>query len=196
MATVLALNGSPRRGGNTEVLLREVAEGVRQAGGEIEIIGLSSLTMSPCIACGGCTKTGKCVINDDMQGLYDKVQAAKQIIIASPIYFYALSAQTKIFIDRLQAMWSRKQLLRAAKKWHPDPFNKGYLVSVAATRGPRIFEGAVLCARYAYDALGLEYGGEFLARGFDGRGEVGKDDKKLRQAVEFGINIVSRQTSA
>ncbi len=192
MAAILALNGSPRRGGNTELLLQEVADGARQAGGDIEIIRLSDLTMSPCIACGGCDRTGKCVIMDDMQGLYDKVQAAQQIIIASPIYFYALSAQTKIFIDRLQAMWSRKQLLRAAKRWHRDPLNRGYLISVAATSGLRIFEGAVLCVRYAYDALGFEYGGEFLARGFDGRGEIGKDDKKLRQAVQFGIKIVQR----
>lgn len=188
---IVAFNGSPRKGGNTETLLKSVALGVEQAGGTMDIVRLSELNISPCIGCGGCTKTGKCVVIDDMQPLYDKVLAAQRIIIASPIYFYALSAQTKMFIDRLQALWSRKQLMKAKHTWHPDPDRKGYLLAVAATRGPRLFEGPKLCAQYAYDAIGFTYAGDFLVRGVDRAGEIKKYPEKLKEAEEFGRNIVT-----
>jgi multimeric flavodoxin WrbA len=189
---IVAFNGSPRKGGNTEALLDAVADGIKEAGAMFDIVRLSGLNISPCIACGGCDKTGACVVMDDMQGLYDKVLSADKIIIASPIYFYALSAQAKMFIDRLQALWSRKQLRRAAGDWQPDANHKGYLLSVAATNGPRIFEGASLCAKYAYDALGFSYAGDFLVRGADSRGEIKQDVEKIEQATEFGRNISTR----
>ena len=191
---IVAFNGSPRKKGNTEVLLNAVAGGIVETGATFEAVRLSELKISPCIACGGCNKTGKCVIKDDMQALYDKILSADKIIIASPIYFYALSAQTKIFIDRLQAMWSLKQLLHAKGEWCPVAEHKGYLLSVAATHGSRIFEGAALCAQYAYDALGFTYAGDFLVRGVDSRGEVKKETKKLDQAVTFGRNIAITQS--
>ncbi|NOX25535.1 MAG: flavodoxin family protein [Deltaproteobacteria bacterium] len=186
---IMAFNGSPRKGGNTDTLLEAVSLGVSGADASLDIVRLSELKMSPCIACGGCDKTGKCVVMDDMQALYGRISAADKIIIASPIYFYTLSAQTKIFIDRLQAMWSRKQLLKAAGRWQPDDNHQGYLLSVAATSGPRIFEGAALCARYAFDALGFTYAGDFLVRGADSREDIKKDSEKLKQATDFGRKI-------
>ncbi len=191
---IVAFCGSPRKGGNTELLLDAVAAGVAEVGAMLDIVRLSELNISPCIACGGCDKTGVCVVKDDMQPLYEKLLAAEKIIIASPIYFYALSAQAKVFIDRLQAMWSRKQLLREEGKWQNLSKHKGYLLSVAATNGPRIFEGAALCAKYAFDALGFNYAGDFLVRGADSRGEVKEDIVRMEQAVDFGRNIVARQT--
>jgi multimeric flavodoxin WrbA len=189
---IMAFNGSPRKDGNTATLLKAVEAGAFGAGANFEIIKLPRLNISPCVACGGCDETGKCVVMDDMQGLYDKILAADKIIIASPIYFYALSAQIKIFIDRLQAMWARKQLLRAAGQWLPDDRHKGYLVSVAATNGPRIFEGAALCAKYAFDALGFIYAGDFLVRGADSVEDVKGDSEKLKQAEDFGREIAAK----
>jgi multimeric flavodoxin WrbA len=124
-----------------------------------------------------------------MQGLYDKVAKAQAIVLASPIYFYALSAQTKLFVDRLQALWSKKQLLMATQQW-PSPLpKKGYLVAVAATLGPKVFVGAQLTAQYAFDAMGASYAGDFLVRGLDGRHDLQKMPAKLLEAEQFGREI-------
>jgi multimeric flavodoxin WrbA len=186
---VLAFTGSPRKGGNTETLVAAVMSGVTRAGGVAETVRLPALSIGPCIGCGGCQKTGRCVIEDDMQGLYDKILAARIIIIASPIYFYGLSAQTKLFVDRIQALWSRKQLLVAAHQWRLDPQRKGYLVSVAATGGEKVFVGAQLTAQYAFDAMGVGYGGDFLVRGVDQRGEMKKETEQLTAAEAFGYTL-------
>ncbi len=186
---VLALTGSPRKGGNTEALVAAIMRGAAQAGATGETVRLADLRINPCIGCGGCEKTGTCVIDDDMQGLYDKITAAHAVILASPIYFYGLSAQTKMFVDRMQALWSRKQLLIAAKQWSAPQERKGYLVAVAATMGAKVFTGAQLCAKYAFDAMGLAYGGDFLVRGVEGRGDMKKLDAKLKEAERFGQKI-------
>lgn len=186
---ILAVTGSPRKGGNTEDIVSAIARGVEVAGGEVETIRLADHTVGPCIGCGGCTKTGRCVVQDDMQPLYGKVDGAQVVIIASPVYFYALSAQTKAFIDRLQALWSRKQLLVKAGKWVQDPSRKGYLVSVAATKGSKLFVGSQLCAEYAFDAMGFCYGGDFLVRGADERGAVKKMEAKVKEAGLFGERL-------
>jgi len=194
----LAISGSPRKKGNTETLIAAVAAGIEQCGGQVEIIRIADLNTGPCIACGGCTKTGRCVIEDDMhlQGLYDKVLAAQNIILASPIYFYALSAQIKMFIDRMQAMWSRKQLLAAQGKWQVNPDKKGYFLSVAATSGPKIFDGSKMCVQYAYDAMGFNYSGEFFVRGVDKRSDLSHNQKKLEEAKAFGRSLVQSETKS
>lgn len=137
----LALLGSPRKRGNTEVLLESVRKGAVAAGGEVEVIPLCKLNIQPCLNCGGCDKTGICILDDEMTPLYEKILAADRIILAAPIYFYGVPAHAKAFVDRLQSLWSRKRLLKDAGNWQEDPHRKGFLVSVAATRGKRVFEG-------------------------------------------------------
>ncbi len=127
---------------------------------------------------------------DDMQPLYDKIIAARRLIIASPIYFYSVTAQTKAFIDRCQALWNRKKLMKEKGEWQDDPDRKGYLVSVAATKGEKVFEGAVLTMIYTCDAMGIDYGGDLLVRGVDNRGEMADDTESMQQAVEFGKNCL------
>jgi multimeric flavodoxin WrbA len=159
---VLVFLGSPRKKGNTEVLTQAVLDGVTHAGGTPEIIRLNDLEIAPCISCGGCDKTGKCVVEDDMIPLYKKIIATDRIIIASPIYFYGVTAQAKAFIDRTQALWNRKRLQKISGEWRENPARQGFFVSVAATKGAKIFEGAILTVKYAYDAMDMAYGGEFL----------------------------------
>lgn len=187
---VLAFLGSPRKKGNSEVLTQELLEGVRQAGGSPEIIRLCDLKISPCISCGGCDKTGRCVVEDDMIPLYEKIISIDKIIVSSPIFFYGVTAQTKAFIDRTQALWNRKRLLQKKGKWVDNPERKGFFISVAATRGARIFEGAILTMKYGYDAMGMLYGGDFLVTGPDKRGDMAKYEKKLAEAREAGKNFI------
>jgi multimeric flavodoxin WrbA len=187
---VLAFLGSPRKKGNSEVLTQELLEGVRLAGGSPEIIRLCDLKISPCISCGGCDKTGRCVVEDDMIPLYEKIISIDKIIVSSPIFFYGVTAQTKAFIDRTQALWNRKRLLQKKGEWVDNPERKGFFISVAATRGARIFEGAILTMKYGYDAMGMQYGGDFLVTGPDKRGDMAKYEKKLAEAREAGKNFI------
>ncbi len=183
---VLSLSGSPRKKGNTETLLRAVFKGVEAAGGEVELVRLCDLRIQPCIGCGGCDKAGECVLEDDMQGLYPKILASPRVILASPIYFYGITAQAKGFVDRCQALWNRKRLQKEKGEWCKDPSRKGFLVAVAATHGERIFDGAILTAKYGFDAMGMEYGGEFVVKGMDGRGAMAKDEATLVLAEQAG----------
>ena len=187
---VLVFLGSPRKKGNSEVLTEAFLEGVKQEGGLPEIIRLCDLTISPCISCGGCDKTGKCVVEDDMIPLLKKIITTDKAIISSPIYFYGVSAQAKAFIDRTQALWNRKRLLQQKGEWVDNHERKGFFISVAATKGAKIFEGAVLTAKYAYDAMGMEYAGDFLVSGPDKRGDMKKNDKKLAEAKIAGRNFI------
>ena len=183
---VLALSGSPRKKGNTETLLHAVLKGVEAAGGEVELLRLYDLRIQPCIGCGGCDKTGKCVLEDDMQELYPKILASQRVILASPIYFYGITAQAKAFVDRCQALWNRKRLQIEKGEWCNDPTRKGFLVAVAATHGEKVFDGAILTAKYAFDAMGMGYGGEFVVKGMDGRGAMAKDEATLALAEQAG----------
>ena len=187
---VLAFPGSPRKKGNSEILMEAVLDGVRRAGGNPEIIRLCDLNISPCISCGGCDKTGKCVVEDDMTPLYDKILSVNRFVLASPIYFYGITAQAKAFIDRTQALWNRKRILQRQGAWVDNPERKGFFISVAATRGAKIFEGAVLTMRYGYDAMGIQYAGDFLVSGPDKRSDMAKNEAKLAEAKEAGRNFI------
>jgi multimeric flavodoxin WrbA len=190
---VLVFLGSPRKKGNSETLTNALLEGVRQVGGQPEIIRLCDLKISPCISCGGCDKTGKCVVEDDMTPLYEKIITVNKIIVSSPIFFYGVTAQTKAFIDRTQALWNRKRLLKKKGEWVENSDRMGFFVSVAATKGARIFEGAVLTMKYGYDAMDMQYAGDFLVTGPDKRGDMAKYEQKLAEAREAGRNFMLGQ---
>lgn len=108
---ILILNASPRKNGNTAFLVEKTAAGIRAShpDAEIEIVRLDGLKISPCRACGTCRRDGRqelyCCLNDGMTGLYDKVVRADAIVLASPIYWFSLSAQMKLFMDRLYGLW-------------------------------------------------------------------------------------------
>jgi multimeric flavodoxin WrbA len=186
MSDVLIFMGSPRKKGNSEVLVDAVIRGIEEAGGTAETVRVADLGVAPCIGCGGCDKTGRCVVEDNMQPLYDKITSARRIILASPVYFYSITAQLKAMVDRCQALWNRKRLQTEAGPGLEHQDRKGYLLSVAATRGEKVFVGSVLVAKYFCDATGIEYAGELLVRGIDHRGAMAKDLASIENAVEFG----------
>jgi multimeric flavodoxin WrbA len=185
---MLVVLGSPRKRGNGETLAGKVAEMVEQGGGTVDYIRLNDLNIRPCQGCGGCEKSGNCVIKDDMTAIYETVDAADRILLVSPVYFYGLSAQCKIFGDRMQARWSRKYLLH--ERFRQSEGRKGYLISTAATVGPKIFDCSVLTAKYIYDAADVEYGGELLVKGVDKRKAVLEVPDEMVRAEQFGRDIV------
>jgi multimeric flavodoxin WrbA len=184
---ILIFNGSPRKQGNTDLLLEQVEQGILRAGHKAEQIHLANLVIHPCTGCGHCETEGQCVFKDDMTLLYRKIDAANRIVIGSPIYFYGVTAQTKAFVDRCQALWCRKYLLGEIK---PErDYRRGYMVSVAATDGGKIFDGARLTIRYAFDAMEFSYSGELLAQGVEVKGAVAEKTDVMEQAVQLGMEI-------
>jgi len=187
---VLGLFGSPRRGGNTELLLEEALKGAESEGAEIERVYLTDYTITPCKECHGCDQTGNCVILDDMQKIYPKLLKADIIILASPIFFYGVTAWAKALIDRSQALWARKYLFKDPSLGKGGKKRKGFLISVGATKGQKVFEGAILTAKYFFNVLNAEYVGELLFRGIDGKGDILKEKGALEQAFEAGRRLV------
>ena len=109
---VTAFNGSPRNGGNTESLLWEALRPIEYAGHDVVKFNLNELNIRPCQDCGGCEGTGVCVQKDDMTMIAEAIRASERLILASPIFFFGLSAQAKGMIDRCQAFWCEKYLLK------------------------------------------------------------------------------------
>jgi len=188
---IAVLLGSPRKKGNSETLAQAVVKPIEHAGGTVEYIRLNDLSLRPCQGCGGCDKTGNCVIEDDMSEIYATVDDADRILLVSPVYFYGLSAQCKIFGDRMQARWARRYLLK--DRFRQGDGRKGYLLSCAATKGPKIFECSILTARYIFDAMDVEYGGEFVVKGVDKRKAVYEHPEELQLAEVFGRDILDRR---
>ncbi len=190
---MLGIYGSPRKGGNSDLLLDKALAGARSAGAEVTSIYIRDFKMSGCQECGGCDPTGVCVVKDDMQKLYPKIKEADVIILSSPIFFYGLSSQLKALIDRCQALWSERMLKQKLEKRLGHESGRGYLIAVGATKGKNLFEGAELTAKYFFDALDKSYGGGLFFRKVEGKGAIAQDPEALRQAFEFGQKIVNSQ---
>lgn len=130
---VIAFNGSPRANGNTEILLNEAIRIVEKEAHEVSVFNLNSMNIKPCQDCGGCEKTGRCIINDNMNEIYEAIREANRFILASPIFFFGLSAQAKIMIDRCQAFWCEKYLLKRPIQEGPSG-RKGLLILVGGMK--------------------------------------------------------------
>jgi multimeric flavodoxin WrbA len=185
---VLGIMGSPRRGSNTEILLDKVLEGAGQAGAEVEKVLVSKLKISPCLEIYACFKDGKCAIGDDMQTLYDKFLQADHIVFASPIFFYGITSQAKAVVDRCQALWARRHVLGMGKEDKRE--RRGVFISIGATRGAKLFDGAMLTVRYFFDAIGVKYSGEFLVRGVDDKAQINERPEALKDAFRLGQELV------
>jgi len=184
---VLGIMGSPRIKGNTDLLLEEALKGAKSQGAEVEKIVVDKLKIAPCKEYLGCFKDGNCVIRDDMDEIYPKLLGADVVIIASPMFFYGVSSQAKALIDRCQALWARKHILKQSL---PNSGRKGAFIAVGATKGKRLFEGAILTVKYFFEAIGVEYADELLIRGVDARGEIKEHPIALSDAFELGKRVV------
>ncbi len=185
---ILGICGSPRKEGNTEVLLKEALKGAHEAGAEVEAIFLRDKTISPCLEIYGCKIDGRCVIDDDFHEVADKMVQADVLILASPIFFYTVSAHTKMLMDRCQSFWVKRYILE--EPIVPGrPRRKGAFISVGATHGKRLFEGVTLAVRYFFDALDVDLSDTLLVRGVDEKGEIFHRPKEIRAAYELGNRL-------
>ncbi|MFC1944315.1 flavodoxin family protein [Chloroflexota bacterium] len=184
---VLGILGSPRKKGNTELLLNEALKGAEGGGAAVERIETRKLKIAPCDESYRCMEAGECAVRDAMQEVYPKLLDADGIILAAPIFFYGLPSQTKALIDRCQSLWVRKYILK--KPFAPSKRRKGVFVSVGATSGAKLFDGAVLTVKYFFDVLDAEYAGSLLVRGVDWEGDILKHPTALKDAFGLGLKL-------
>jgi len=184
---VLGIMGSPRIKGNTDLLMDEALRGARSQGADVEKLVVDKLNIAPCKEYYGCLRDGNCVIRDDMDVIYPKLLSADVVIIGSPMFFYALSAQVKALMDRCQALWARKYVLKQSPS---DSNRKGAFIGVGATRGEKLFDGSILTVRYFFQAIGVNYVDELLIRGVDKKGEIKEHPTALEDAFELGKRLV------
>jgi multimeric flavodoxin WrbA len=190
---VLGIYCSPRKGGNTDILLDQALESAAEAGAETERIYCRKLkNLSGCIECGGCDETGKCVVEDDMQEVYPLLKEADAVILSVPIFFFNMPAQSKALVDRTQACWAdrllKKKTKEARKKYDSG---KGWLIAVGATKGANLFTGMELTAKYFYDALDMTYEGAMLVWNVEAKGDIKDHPEHIQAARDLGRKIVT-----
>lgn len=189
---VLGISSSPRRHGNTELLLDEVLRGAQDAGGSVEKIVLKDLNIAPCLECETCIESEGCIVQDDMQMIYTKLIDTDRLAFASPIFFMGLCAQAKALVDRSQAFWIKKYV-RKENVVPPDrtPRRKGLFISVGGTRGEQLFKCAQLTMKYFFDVLEMEYADNLTFGRVDAEGEISSHPTALRDAYEAGVRLAS-----
>jgi multimeric flavodoxin WrbA len=190
MITILAIYGSPRRKGNTASLLKHAVKGAVEAGAEVEELVLRDLKMSPCLEIYGCKENGRCVIRDDFQGVYDKLLSCHGLMLASPIFFYTVSAHTKILMDRCQSLWVKRYWIEKDTMEKSEAARKGLFISAGATKGKRLFEGTLLSIRYFFDVLDTELWRSLLYRNLDFEGDILAHPEYLSEAHRAGSELV------
>ena len=186
---VLGIAGSPRRGGNTNLLLAEVMRGAANRGAEVKTIILNDLKITPCQHCDACLEAGKCKIEDDMQMVYRELEEADRIVLASPIQFMGVTAQMKAMIDRCQALWAKKYVLNMPPLGSEPGKKKGLFISVGGRKITNLFEPALATVKTLFRILDIAYAGELLFSGVDEKGAIAKHPDALRQAYLAGQKL-------
>jgi multimeric flavodoxin WrbA/protein-tyrosine-phosphatase len=186
---VLGLQGSPRKKGNTSIILRAFLSEAERLGARTQYVEVAPKNITPCQECGTCDKKGQCPIDDKMQEIYPLLHQADIIVLATPIFFYGATAQMKALIDRSQALWARRyvhRLVDPGRKWR-----RGFLLAVGATKGKNLFEGVGLTAKYFFDAVGASFDGSLTFKQIEGSGDIEKHPTALKDAAEKAKTLVT-----
>ncbi len=179
MVVVLGILGSPHPHGNTAILLGAFLQGATDAGAEAILLDATRMDISGCSACNDCRDTGVCVIDDEMKLVYDAIERADVVVLASPLYFSGMSSQLKAVIDRCQCLWHRAMAGKGLQA------KRGYLVAVGAMEGAN-FRNILSEVRSFCIAVGIAYQGEVTVPGVESEGDVRAHQADLDRAYEMG----------
>ncbi|MCD6594355.1 flavodoxin family protein [bacterium] len=172
MKNIIGIVGSGRRNSNSKRILEYTLKTLNSLGANVEMINILDLNISGCAECNECQKMGECIVEDDLTPLYEQFLNADAIIISTPVYFYSLPGQIKSMIDRFQALWARRYILKIEPKRH----GIGGLISIAGSSGKKVFDGVILPVKYFFDVQGKELFEPLLFRNYDGEPENIPDD--------------------
>ena len=181
---ILALLGSPRKKGNSTTLAEQIIQGAESAGATVERVFLHGQQISPCRACYACRqpRSKGCAIDDDMQPIYKKLVDSDAWVIASPVYWFTMSAQTKLFMDRCFALLAYKKNVFKGKRIaiamsyaDADPFSSGCVNALRAFQDAFNYTGSTI--------VGMVYGSA------DKPGEIKSNKVLMKQAEELGKEL-------
>ena len=175
---IVVLSGSPRRNGNTDMLVDSFVRGA-SVDNKVEVIRVADLNVSPCTGCEKC-KTSEgivCSMVDDMSRVYDSLSRADMLVLASPVYFYGITAQLKTVIDRLHTPVRRTY-----------PIRKMGILLVGASELPQVFDSILVQYQLTLDYFDLEDMGRILVRGVRGKGEI-EGNPALEDAYRMGLSL-------
>ncbi len=196
MHQITAIYGSPRHEGNTATLLRQAITGARSQGAAVKEIFLRDLKMSPCLEIYGCKDDGECAIHDDFQPVRDAILAADGIMLASPIFFYAVSAQVKVLMDRFQSQWVKKHWIEGLPMGKSYALRKGLFLAAGATHGKKLFDGALLSVKYFFDVLDTELSDYRFFRGLDYAEDIHAHPDFQSEARQAGADLARALSAA
>lgn len=185
-AKVLGINASPRKGGNTDIIIDKILKAAKDNGADIDKIVLNGLRLRHCQGCDEPNDNGNCNFKDDMKTVYKKFKEADAVILASPIFFGSISGQAKIMIDRFQCVWRAKHILK--KDAFPEK-KIGAFIAVAASERQDFFENAKAVVKNLFAALNIEYKKELYFTGIDAKAGILKHPDLLRAACELGEDM-------
>jgi multimeric flavodoxin WrbA len=186
---IIAFRGSPRRGGNTDILLDETLRAVEDERNRILLFTLNDMNIRPCQNCGGCEETGNCVLTDDMGAIYSAIREAERVVLASPIFFFGLSAQTKAMIDRCQAFWCGKYLLENSIPSGPYG-RKGLLLLAGGMKKETGVQCSSATATAFFRTISLPEHETLSYLGVDSKGAIHNHPTALKEAYDAGKRLV------
>jgi len=192
---IAAIYGSPRQEGNTYTLMEKFLDGVGErpvdSGSNICIdkIIVSRLEISPCRECGNCSRTGECIIRDDMQDVFRILIEADFIAVASPVFFTTVSAYLKGLIDRCQRFWVLKYE-RGEKIINKE--KKGIFIGTSGSGSTSIFDCPKKVIRAFFDVLYVDYDRDFLYGNTDSSGDILKNRKAMEEIYKYGKELGDR----
>ena len=178
---------SPRAGGNSDTAISLLSEGITSAGGNLSLFKLRDHSILPCIGCGGCDRSDRCVLEekDDCAALFQVLLQAPVLFFASPVFFYHVPALFKAWIDRGQSYFVRAQ--------RRDPFllslppRRAHMVMVAGRpTGEKLFEGSFLTMKYFLKPFNITLGETLVYRGKDAPGDLAGDDEAVKEIRKLG----------
>ena len=176
MSRIVILVGSVRKDGNTDLLAQAFVDGAKKKN-EVEIISVADYQVNPCVGCNSCflRENHQCFQQDDMQMIYEKLKQADMVVVASPVYFYGISAQLKAVVDRLHTPMRNE-----------FPIKKLALLLVGAATLPELFDSIKVQYQLVLNFFHLEDAGMVLVSGVKDVGDI-RNNPALQEAYELGF---------
>ena len=201
---VLGISTSPRKSGNSDLLLKKALAGAESTGADVEYLNLNDYKINPCIECNLCYKKGRCVVKDDYQQILEKLLKADRLIFATPVFFMSVCAQAKILIDRGQCLWAEKYVLQKSDKPPQRPVDESGLLSVdsrlamviavGGSRSVRQFACIRLTFKAYFDGLRAKYVSGLFVGKVDEFGAIEKHPTAFNEAYRLGAMLASPDT--
>ena len=182
MTKVLGIMGSPRKNGNTHILMNKILEGAKSAGASTELVLIADLDIAPCDGCEICFQGKPCKIEDDMLGLYDKLVEADTIVFGSPVYWYGPSAQMKTFFDRFMYFSAPENMQLIEGK-------NAVIATVYEEESPYVAEALVMMFERSFNLLKINLVNKIIVADVLNKGDINKKTDSLERASELGASL-------